>query len=341
MSRTSAPMQYILDLLTDGILTSQHRQIGYTPIDRITSDQLPFVQVFTPTISTPTPELTQPVGDLTISLEIFNIPLAEAVARAALGPAEPEFLPFVDMQRVIDQLSHTLSIDSSMDGLVAHASVAESGLFTDVGEHGMQMIAMSITVELANETRPEYIEFVSAQGVVFNFEDVNNFGTLSGTATLEQSRTVPGAVAFRRDGGFSAVMRGDTTTFGGGGGPWDLSVTKFMRLLLYQDRQAAEGSVNIEIHIGDRNSGNHPLADYRKYLWTMSWHGWQEIIFDLSQPTTTVGSPADLDAVEAIHFLSVNFGAPVTTTFGMVFSKFGYFARDTGDNDGIGPSPNI
>ena len=59
-------MQYILDLLTDGIITSAVQQIGHTPHDKVSESELPFVQVYSPINENQDQDLRQDPGVLTL-----------------------------------------------------------------------------------------------------------------------------------------------------------------------------------------------------------------------------------------------------------------------------------
>ena len=330
MNRALEPMQFVLDLLSDSIIEASTAspvttQIGYLTPDQIQKSRLPFVQVFAPTTAKPETDLTQSTGELTFQVEYMDSSVEQSEADEA-EIIDAQQRPLVDIQRVIDALGHTLSVDSTMRGLVANARVSDATVYVTAREEA-QGCLITIICELAEDNRSEWVEYV-------DFSDTDKFLALVGTSEIEDSKLIPNALGVKRLGGLNSVVKSDSVTdptrF-----PIDFTASKIMRLLLWQDKQASIAAVNIEVRIGQRNSGS-PLIDYRRYLETRSWHGWQEIVFQLDNPFQTVGTPGDLDEVRAIEFISANFGAPSTTTFGLVYVKFGFYPRDRGDNNGQG-----
>lgn len=338
--RQTRPMQYVLDLLTDGILVSAKQQIGFTPPDLAEVGELPFVMAYIADgqgIARETAGLTQGHGDLTFTVTVIHFSLEHIDTRTGLPGFA--FVPTPDIRRVLDEIAHRLSIDHTMRGLVRHAFVSGSTVFT-VDSTAPQEAQFVVTCELLEDNREdEWIDQIT-------FTDPARFGTISSTFSFEQSTIMPKAIGCQRNSGINAILRSDAVLNSidfSDAFPvpdfaedvLDFSVSNYVRVLLYQDQQAAAASVNVELRIGARNSGNQ-LNNYRRYLATRSWHGWREMIFRLDSPFSTVGSPPNLRDTKAIELISANFGQPATTTFGMIWARLGYYQSDVGANLGLG-----
>ena len=335
MNRALEPMQFVLDLLSDGIIEASvgspvRTFVGYKVPEEFKKGSLPFVQVFLLPISSTKPEtdLTQSTGELTFQVEYHDSSAEQSALDAALFPGSPTvdpdvaFRPGIDIQRVFDALAHTLGVDSTMRGLVANARVSASTVYVTNPEEPQGGL-LTVICELAEDNRSEWVEYV-------DFSATDKFAPIVATAEIEDSLLIPNALGVKRIGGIFSTVKADSAItpmlF-----PMDFTRARIMRLLLWQDKQASIAAVNIEVRLGQRNGGN-ALVDYRRYLETRSWHGPMEIVFDVEDPFSTVGTPGDLDDVRAIEFLTVNFGAVATTTFGLVLMQFGFYPRDRGLN---------
>lgn len=322
MSRTTEPMQYLLDLLTTGLLTSASQQLGKTPIANPPDSDFPLVEAFGPTIATPTADLVQSHGVLTFFLTITDVAKTHATKTQN------------DLQQLGDRLASSLSVDSTLRGLVEHCYIANREIL-EVADENNLVATFTVVCELAEEQRTELIRLAP-------FEDVSKFVSVVQGGAIEQSAVIPRAVGFKRGTDIFARVRWDQVTDPASfpSGRLDLTVTNFVRCVFYQNREASDATVNFEIRIGDYNGGS-PLVDYRRYLQPRSFHGPQEIVFDLLSPFAVVGTPGGLDSVEAVSFVSANFFAPATTTFGMIFMEFGYTARDIFQTGGHGVEPGL
>ncbi len=173
-------MQFILDLLVDGIvLSGENQRIGRTPPDKIPLDQLPTVQVFAPILDI-SEEAAQQPGILTIGVEISDLAGRKAALRQAL-----------------EALTTTLAIDSSFNGLIRKGFIAASAV-AEVGDDKRVNASATIVCQLYDKQSEGLLGVGANQSFVnlFSFADSSNFA--ASDAEIEDSQIVKGMMGLRR-----------------------------------------------------------------------------------------------------------------------------------------------
>lgn len=327
MSRATDVMQYILDLLTDGILVSDaaNRQLGFSLIEPLTDGQLPFVQAYAPVIVTPTADQIQSKGDLTFTLNVID-------------KAAPDGN---DLEKVADDLRMTLSVDSGLRGIGAHCFISDSFVDTVQFPNDKTILELTIVCEYLESNSQDFVDLA-------DFTDVLKFSAVN-SAVIGNSVTIKDGMNFGRDATNNSMFTWDNAsdpdgfTDGPGGDEIDLSVTKNVRVVFYQRKEASDATTFSEIWIGDVASfpGAQP-TDYRRYVETRSFHGWNEFVFQLDSPFSTVGAPGGLSRTTSVAFVTFATNPPPSTDVGSTtYTHFGYMQRDVGDNAGHGVTPGI
>jgi hypothetical protein len=307
MSRELDAMQFVLDLLTDGIITSAVQQIGFTPHDKITEPELPFVQVYSPIDENQEQTKRQPPGVLTIQLDILDVFGNSNVLRDAIAA-----------------LDATFRIDNTFHGTVENAFITLRSVAERRNDE-RSVVGAVITVQIA--------EGFLDPGVthVLDFSDASLF-TLSAESVKVDSTAVFGAV------GIQKVSSGALTslTASSPGFPKDLSGVHRLRWLTYKNPENIAGILQLRLFSG---------GDFSLYGASgLSGAGWQSPAFDLDTPALIGGSGADLGDITAIT-MEYNW-APfssgfVSTTFGLIACDLFYTSRDTGLNNGRGYDPGL
>jgi hypothetical protein len=314
MSRELDAMQFVLDLLTDGIITSAVQQIGFTPHDKITEPELPFVQVYSPIDENQEQTKRQPPGVLTLQLDILDVFGNSNVLREAIASLDASF-----------------RIDNTMHGL------AESSFITlrSVAERKndeRSVVGAVITVQIAEGyPDPGHTSIVTFDDEVIWFK--------SSGILLENSRYIGGVLGVKKDQTELLSIVSTNTAIGMPGFPMDLSVTNRLRLLAYFNSNNALGW-NLQIRLQSTINVNNSTFSTN----SLSGHGWVFPSFDLTDPVSETGTGADLSAIEQIDII-VNWGfffqEFVSPDYGILFADLGYSKRDTGLNNSRGYDPGF
>ena len=313
MSRELDAMQFVLDLLTDGIITSAVQQIGFTPHDKITEDELPHVQVYSPVDENQEQATRQPPGALTFQLDILDVFGNSNVLREAIAA-----------------LDATLRIDDTMQGLVQDAFITLRSVAERKSDE-RSVVGAVITVQI-EEGFPDP-ELTS----ILSFSEATLFSSTPGIE-LQNSRTIDGALGIRKflTESVSSVNANDIT--GSPGFPMDLSGVHRLRLRLYIDSQnVALGNITLQLlSLGSANASTF-------FTNGRGGHGWVRPSFDLDDPAVVVGSGVNLSSIDEIKIV-LNWGflqAVVSETFGLIVADLGYTQRDTGLNNSRGYDPGF
>jgi hypothetical protein len=320
MSRELDAMQFVLDLLTDGIITSAVQQIGFTPHDKITEPELPFVQVYSPVEETQEQAVRQPPGVLTFQLDILD----------AFGNSDV-------LRDAIAALDETFRIDNTFQGIVKNAFITLRSVAERRADE-RSVVGAVVTVEIA-EGAPNP-NFTS----VLVFDDETIFSTSAGIVK-ENSKYVAGVLGLRKiglsGGGVDELVSSLTADSGTGypGFPMDLSGTNRLRALVYVNSDnSVMGSVQLRLH----SSFNINYSTYNTN--SLGGNGWQFPSFDLTDPVAPdTGSGASLASIQVIEirFGWTFFADYVSPTYGLLVGALGYVQRDTGDNNGRGVHPGF
>jgi hypothetical protein len=308
MSRELDAMQFVLDLLTDGIITSAVQQIGHTPHDRITEDELPFVQVYSPIDENQEQTKRQPPGVLTFQLDILDVFGNSNVLRTAIAA-----------------LDETLRIDNTMQGLVENAFITLRSVAERKNDE-RSVVGAVITVQILEGT-PEPV-----RTSILSFADSSLF-EISGGSVIENSKTIDGAVGVRKTVGEATTTLSASDASGSLGFPMDLSALHRLRLRLYQDwHNLAANNFNLRLH----TVANVDWSEYRTK--SLSLHGWRGPAYDLDDPATFGGSGVDLSDVVTIQMKWAWFpSTALSDTYGIIVLDLGYTQRDTGLTGGYDP----
>ncbi len=316
MSRDSVVMQYVLDLLTDGIYTTTTQQIGFSPHDEITEDKLPLVQAYLAVGENAEDDPRVTVGSTTFVVEIIDV-------KGKLA----------DLSRAVDSLEREIRFDSSLKNEVEKAIVG-SFVVRESGELERSLAQVTITAQ--------YLDGIldPANDVeVLPFDFVTQFET-DAPNELEQATFGFGSIGFKKvENTTSPQVRslvGINPNL-----PVDLSGIKALRLLFYVDRENA-GRADFSVLFGIDLALLSSITDANQYFNTVSRHGWNEILYDLENPDFVAGTP-DMSNIGEIRFNMRYTFQPtfVSTTFGIVFRRLGYSLRDQGDNAGRGQHPGF
>ena len=309
MSRETDAMQFVLDLLTDGILTSTTRQIGFTNPDKVPETDLPFVQAYAATAENQDQEERQPGSVLTFNVDIIDV----FDQREKLADA-------------ITALDEALRIDKSFTGTQEKGFVSLRALAQrQVNERSVAGCVIEVRL---SEGFPDP-SFTS----LFSFADSSLFTALAGSI-LEDSQYIAGMTGLQKVGTGTPL---GMTISGAAGFPLDLTVTNRLRVLSYVNPEYADTMTSQTIRI--ESSG----SDFNNYTTTaIGVHGWSFPSYSLADPQNETGV-LDLSAVTLIRF---NFNYLFTNAFnsenfGILVADCGYYARDTGDNAGRGYHPGF
>jgi hypothetical protein len=313
--RETDAMQFILDLLTDGIITSAVQQIGFTPHDKVTETDLPFVQVYSPINENQQQEIRQDPGVLTFQLDIIDVRGRSNALRQAIA-----------------ELDETLRIDKSWQGTVEKGFVTlRSVAERKVDERAVVGAVINLQIE---EGLPE-----PNRVSLIDFSDVTKF-SIDADALIENSTFVHGTIGIKKN----ATANQTVLTIEEGTAefpfPLDLTVTNRVRFLTYVNPENSFFALfNFELKLG--SDGGSRTSTYATT--GLVGNGWSFPSYDLSDPRLTGGGGVDLSNVQAVQFLyNFNFfPAFVSTTYGILAADFGYYSRDTGLNNGRGYHPGF
>jgi hypothetical protein len=314
MSRELDAMQFVLDLLTDGIITSSVQQIGFTPHDKISEPELPFVQVYSPVDENTEQAKRQPPGVLTFQLDILDVFGNSNVLRDAIAA-----------------LDDTFRIDDTFHGLVQDAFITLRSV-AERKQDERSVVGAVVTVQIAEGfPEPDRVR-------VLLFDDESLFSVSAG-ALKENSQYINGVVGLQKIATEVETALAASNFTGYPGLPMDLSVTNRLRLLVYMDTQAAvRGPIPLlRLHTDPGVSFSNYIASNR------GGHGWLFPSFDLNDPQANVGGGVDLSNVVTIEirFNWSFFASQTTPNFGILVADLGYTQRDTGDNAGRGYDPGF
>jgi hypothetical protein len=315
MSRELDAMQFVLDLLTDGIITSAVQQIGHTPHDRITEDELPFVQVYSPIDENQEQTKRQPPGTLTIQLDILDVFGNSNVLRDA-----------------ITALDDTFRIDNTFQGLVENAFITLRSVAERKNDE-RSVVGAVITVQIA-EGLPEPNRIS-----LLDFSDSTKF-SIDASGLIENSTYVRGTVGIRKAAsGATTTLSASAATFQSGF-PLDLSNVKRLRFLNYVNPEnSVQALFNMRLRL--TNSSGTQSSEYKTT--DLPGSGWHFSAYDLTDPVAELGGGVDLSAIERVDFdyLWAFFFAFVSQTYGLIAAELSYTTRDTGDNNGRGYDPGF
>ena len=324
MSRDTDAMQFVLDLLTDGIFTSTTRQIGFTPHDKITEDLLPFVQIYAPVASSSEQErVIEPT--LTFTLEIFD--KAGSVERAAVGLA-------------LEELADNLRLDKSWGGTVQNGFVSDRTLANRVDlERTIGSLVM--TVQLGFGTAPP-------SNITSHIDLSDSTKFIVTNAQVGNSQFIKNALGVRKNTPGGNIIVEASAASGQSGFPIDLSAFHRVRLLsyispAYADPDATGTSVGpADFSLQLLDAANVNGFAYTPFPFVMGL-GWVHFPFDLDNPTTTFGGGINLNNIGSVRFVwNMFFSATFTSQeFGLIPLSFFTVSRDRGVNAGRGYNPGF
>jgi hypothetical protein len=313
MSRELDAMQFVLDLLTDGIITSSVQQIGFTPHDKITEPELPFVQVYSPIDENQEQTKRQPPGVLTIQLDILDVFGNSDVLRDAIAA-----------------LDATFRIDNTFHGLVDNAFITLRSVAERKNDE-RSVVGAVITVQIA-EGLPE-----PSWTHLLDFSDANLFFKSDGIL-LENSKYIDGVIGVKKEAAEVQSLVYASGSTGMPGFDMDLSGVNRLRLLAYLNGDnTVVGSLTLKLYTA-------PATDTSTFRYNgRGGHGWMFPSFDLNDPSNISGSGADLSSIQRID-IQINWGffqAYISPTYGILLADLGYSQRDTGLNNSRGYDPGF
>lgn len=317
MSRETDAMQFVLDLLTDGIITSQVQQIGHTPHGKVMESELPFVQVYSPITENQDEVQRQPAGTMQFQLEIIDVRSRSDALRSAIA-----------------ELDITLRNDMTFKGILQKGFVTLRTVAERKGDE-RAIVGAIVTVRFSEG-------LIDPEGThLIDFSDSTNFGQ-GVNDSLEDSRYVAGAIGMRRSSAGSSTFRlTASTAFSTPGMPFDVSGVSMLRLLMYINPLYGDNVASFVFVLGsDSNLVNS--ATYQPTPFIMG-NGWREFVIDIDNPLSTTGTGLDKSNVarfdsEGNMFFRQSFSS---SDYGVVFADFGYTQRDTGANNGRGYDPGF
>ncbi len=321
MSRQLTAMQYVLDLLTDGIYTTTTQNIGIIPHDEVTEDRLPLVMAFSPEAATADDDPRIMPGSFVFVVQIIDVK----------GKTDA-------LQEAVDSLERALRSDSSMKGLVRSTRV-EASIAAEVGKLDRSVAAATVTVDF-----PDVMLVEDADVELLKFDSISNYIKV-GADLLQAGTLGGGSIGFKKGQLVSNPSVNSSSIFNPADMPFNLAGVKVVRLFVYQDRENSHDTVtprelsNFGFKIKLFSSG----PDSSEFLPKQTMrHGWNEVLFDLEDPTSELGT-LDLSNIIQINFImNYSLSASLTSsTFGIVFRRFGYTPRDIGDNNGRGVHPGF
>ncbi len=306
-------MQFLLDILTDGIVKSgTNQQIGRTPIDKITETQLPFVQVFAPVTDLSEDAAQQP-GTVTFVVEIVDV----------RGQKEA-------MRVVMEALDSTLRIDMSFKSLVKKGLVAARAV-AEVGDDKRTLGSATIVCELYDR--------IGLSGPFTQILDTDVLGVVI-EGQRQFSKIITGGIGVRRaiaDPFADIQYRSPTVD-----DPTDLSEVQRIRALTYTTPEYGRAGILkpallISTDVNFVNAAVYGAVSENN----RTGIGWRQDIYNLQEPPRSVlgAGVGDRSTITHISLAWTMFPDAVTFTsirFGLVWVACGYHQRDTGLNVNAG-----
>jgi len=310
MSREQNVMQHVLDLLTDGILTSKVRQIGYLPHDKVTGDMLPFVQIYSAVIDSNTSDVRNITGTTSFNVDIIT-------HRDQME----------ELRVISDNLDQALREDRHWEsqgdyGFATLRSVAERP------DDNRSYLGMQITVQLSDDWSDDLATHLCDFTTLDNL-DVN-YTADTGKCFVELSTWVHQCWGIRKvDTQGNPIVRYVMPQ------PVDMSAAKRVRLLMYNDQQWTDPTtlpVRLRIH-------STLDVDWSRYDPTEPPSiGWSEYVYDLVAPPVVGIGNLDLSAVTVVDFTPLQADATaLTEEYSWLLADFFFTDRDTGTVGGYTP----
>lgn len=324
MSIEQDVMQFVLDIMINGIVNTTKQQIGYTPHTKITEDDLNFIQVFT--ISTENEDEDEPTpGLLTFQLELFQ----------TAGKVN-------EIRTRLQALDETLRIDPSFNGLIQRGVITERAaaeLPDDKRSIGVATIAVQF-----KEPDPILTSDDTSQESMIRLVNFSNSATVSNINSLiEDSQRMKNALGVRRNVASSGALQlAVTSGLQPARFPIDLTNLHRLRFLYYVNPEYADAMTSVALTCysdAARTNGDqfNPAED--TFIGT---HGWRHVAYNIDlAPDFVFGSGWDRANTNAFDWTWTMFFAAafVSNDFGMIVANFGYHTRDSGGDVGSGFHP--
>lgn len=309
-TREQQVMQYLLDLLTDGIFTSATQRLGYAlPHDKVSDTMVPFVQVYAAVTDTQVADIRNPVGQATFTVDLFDV----------AGQAET-------LRHVLAALDIELRNDRHWRGMVQWGGLQLRAV-AERPEDNRSYASANVTVQYEEGGgEPERVELC-------DFSTLDNFAAETSGIRTELSPYVVGCWGMQKT--LTDAKPGVTYAF-----PSRIDLTGINRL-------RASTFINQEfagITLGTvllRLWSDYPNTDWAEFVavGAIVGSGWLDLPYAIQLAPSSSAGTLDLSSVShASFFLNHAFTSGATTqrALWLLFSLY-HSARDTGSTGGYAP----